>query len=124
NDSTRDVHTDPTPTRPLDIVQPVTPKAADLGEAEPFTETWTQAIKVLDEELIGGPRRLTPRDLAKELGVSVVSARKIWRAMGFPNIKANEKVFTEQDVAAMATIVELVRSDVLNDETAISIARS
>lgn len=116
--------TDPTPTRPLDIVQPDTPKAADLGEAEPFTETWTQAIKVLDEELIGGPRRLTPRDLAKELGVSVVSARKIWRAMGFPNIKANEKVFTEQDVAAMATIVELVRSDVLNDETAISIARS
>lgn len=124
NDSTRDVHTDPTPTRPLDIVQPVSPRSADLGDAEPFSETWTQAIKVLDEELIGGPRRLTPRDVAKELGVSVVSARKIWRAMGFPNIKANEKVFTQQDVAAMATIVELVREDVLNEETAISVARS
>lgn len=124
NDSTRDVHTDPTPTRPLDIVQPASPRSADLGDAEPFSETWTQAIKVLDEELIGGPRRLTPRDVAKELGVSVVSARKIWRAMGFPNIKANEKVFTQQDVAAMATIVELVREDVLNEETAISVARS
>jgi len=122
NDS--DTNADPTPTRPLDIVQSASARSADLGEAEPFSETWTQAIKVLDEELIGGPRLLTPRDLAKELGVSVVSARKIWRAMGFPNIKADEKVFTQQDVAAMATIVELVREDVLNEETAISIARS
>lgn len=124
NDS--DNHSDPTPTRPLDVVQPSSssPTSSDLGDAEPFSETWTQAIKVLDEELIGGPRLLTPRDLAKELGVSVVSARKIWRAMGFPNIKADEKVFTQQDVAAMATIVELVREDVLNEETAISIARS
>ncbi|HIY84891.1 MAG TPA: adenylate/guanylate cyclase domain-containing protein [Candidatus Yaniella excrementavium] len=118
------MYEDPTPTRPLDIVQRGTPTSADLGDAEPFSETWTQAIKVLDEELIGGPRYLTPRALAKELGVSVVSARKIWRAMGFPNIKADEKVFTEQDVAAMATIVELVREDVLNEETAISVARS
>lgn len=124
NDSTEDIYTDPTPTKPLDIVQSGTPTSADLGDAEPFSETWTQAIKVLDEELIGGPRYLTPRALAKELGVSVVSARKIWRAMGFPNIKADEKMFTEQDVAAMATIVELVREDVLNEETAISVARS
>lgn len=124
NDSTEDIHTDPTPTRPLDIVQPVTPTSSDLGDAEPFSETWTQAIKVLDEELIGGPRYLTPRALAKKLGVSVVSARKIWRAMGFPNVKADEKVFTEQDVAAMATMVELVREDVLNEETAISVSRS
>ena len=124
NDSTEDIYTDPTPTKPLDIVQSGTPTSADLGDAEPFSETWTQAIKVLDEELIGGPLYLTPRALAKELGVSVVSARKIWRAMGFPNIKADEKMFTEQDVAAMATIVELVREDVLNEETAISVARS
>lgn len=124
NDSAGDETTDPTPTRPLDIVQPESTTSADLGAAEPFSETWTQAIKILDEELIGGPRLLTPRDLAKELGVSIVSARKIWRAMGFPNIKADEKVFTQQDVAAMATIVELVREDVLNEETAISIARS
>ena len=124
NDSAGEETTDPTPTRPLDIVQPESTTAATLGEAEPFTESWTQAIKVLDEELIGGPRLLTPRDVAKQLGVSVVSARKIWRAMGFPNIQATEKVFTTQDVAAMATIVELVREDVLNEETAISIARS
>ena len=124
NDSTDGIYTDPTPTKPLDIVQSGSPTSADLGDAEPFSETWTQAIKVLDEELIGGPRYLTPRALAKELGVSVVSARKIWRAMGFPNIKADEKMFTEQDVAAMATIVELVREDVLNEETAISVARS
>lgn len=123
NDS--DTHADPTPTLPLDIVQPVaSATSSDLGDAEPFTETWTQAIRVLDEELIGGPRLLTPRDVAKELGVSVVSARKIWRAMGFPNIKSDEKVFTKHDVAAMATIVDLVRDDVLNEETAISIARS
>lgn len=124
HDSTGDQHIDPTPTRPLDIVQPDTATSADLEAAEPFTETWTQAIKVLDEELIGGPRRLTPRDLAKELGVSIVSARKIWRALGFPNIKADDKVFTKHDGVTMGTIVELVRNNVLNEEAAISIARS
>src|SRR5699024_2263934 len=109
--------------RPLDIVQRGTPTSADLGDAEPFAESWTQATEVLDGELIGGPRCLTPRPVARGLGVTVVSARKIWRAMACANIKADDSEVTAHEGAAMATIVELVREDVLNEETAISVAR-
>lgn len=86
--------------------------------------TWTQAIRVLDEELLGGPRSLDRRQMAAELGVSQVSARKLWRALGFPNVPEGEKVFNEQDVAAMDTMIDMVRRGILNEETAISLARS
>lgn len=137
-------HPDPTPTSPLPQV-PTTPPGANSPDIDQGSEdvapadirkvaeelaqaedpaTWTQAIRVLDEELIGGPRLLRRRDLSSRLGVSMVSARKLWRALGFPNIGEHERVFTEQDVAALATIIEMVRSEVLNEETAISLARS
>ena len=86
--------------------------------------TWTQAIRVLDEELLGGPRSLDRREMAAELGVSMVSARKLWRALGFPNVPEGEKVFNDEDVAAMDTMIDLVRQGVLNEETAISLTRS
>lgn len=102
--------------------QPSTPLGAP---DEPLDlPTWTQAIKTLDEELLGGPRSLTRRDMAAELGVSQVSARKLLRALGFPRVTDREKIYNDQDVAAADTVIELVRQDVLNEETAISLARS
>lgn len=109
------------------------PNTDHTGDAEheagekPLIEdraTWTQAIRALDESLIGGPRKLNRRDLAKELGVSIVSSRKLWRALGFPNVGAEDRVFTTQDVEAMASMIELVRKDILNEQTTISLARS
>ena len=133
------VSRDPHPTAPLPVV-PTTPPGASSPDIDPQPAdirkvaeelaqaedpaTWTQAIRVLDEELIGGPRLLTRRDLANRLGVSLVSARKLWRALGFPNVGEHERVFTDQDVDAMSGVIDLVRRDVLNEETAISVARS
>lgn len=93
-----------------------------LGSQDPTT--WTQAIRTLDMELVGGPRKLSRRDLAARLGVSVVSVRKLARALGFPNTDEHDQVFTDQDVSAMETIIGLVRKDILNEETAVSLARS
>nr|WP_246858657.1 adenylate/guanylate cyclase domain-containing protein [Citricoccus sp. SGAir0253] len=86
--------------------------------------TWTQAISDLEEELLGGPRTLTRREMAGELGVSLVSARKLWRALGFPNVQDGDRAFTPQDTAAIGTMIDLVRRGVLNEETAISLTRS
>ena len=53
------------------------PQEGDTTESAPLTgadrATWTQAIRVLDEELLGGPRSLDRREMASELGVAMVS---------------------------------------------------
>ncbi|WP_371415405.1 adenylate/guanylate cyclase domain-containing protein [Citricoccus sp. SGAir0253] len=104
-------------------VPPDTTATSSLGIPQD-PATWTQAISDLEEELLGGPRTLTRREMAGELGVSLVSARKLWRALGFPNVQDGDRAFTPQDTAAIGTMIDLVRRGVLNEETAISLTRS
>ena len=85
---------------------------------------WHSNIKDLELELLGGQRTMTRRDMASELGVSLVAARKVWRALGFPNLQDDDRAFTAHDVAAVGTMIELVRKGILNEETAISLTRS
>lgn len=115
------MHEETTPTAPLPIIdQPHESPEAVIGDPA----TWTQAIRILDEELVGGPRQLDRAELARKLGVSKVSARKLWRALGFPNVGEGEKVFTTQDVSAMETMLNMVRNDTVDEQTLISLARS
>ncbi|WHS27457.1 adenylate/guanylate cyclase domain-containing protein [Auritidibacter ignavus] len=132
------VYRDPTPTQPEPVVQSNPweglKELSDLQDQKGDTaatldpindpETWTQAIRVLDEELIGGPRKLNRRQLAQKLGVSALSVRKLGRALGFPNVSEEEPVFTNSDADAFATMIDLVRRGILNEETAISLSRS
>jgi adenylate cyclase len=123
-------------TSPLPVI-PVAGEASDTPrEPEPDTTatasraiqedpaSWTQAISTLETDLLGGPRTLTRREMAGELGVSLISARKLWRALGFPNVRDGDRAFTPQDTAAIGTMIDLVRRGVLNEETAISLTRS
>jgi adenylate cyclase len=111
--------------------QPEKPQPPDSTATSALTvqsgqdaRTWTQAIADLEEELLGGPRSMTRREMAGELGVSLVSARKLWRALGFPNVGADARAFTQQDSDAIGTMIDMVRRGILNEETAISLTRS
>ena len=83
-----------------------------------------EAIRNLEIELLGAERTLRRRDVAAGAGVSLLSARKLWRAMGFPNISDEDVAFTEKDKDALITIIELVRSDKVSENAAISITRA
>ena len=80
--------------------------------------------KALEAQLLGGERTLKRRDVAAGAGVSLLSARKIWRAMGFPNLGDDDVAFTERDKEALKTVVTMVREGLLTEETAISVTRS
>lgn len=97
--------------------------ALALQDAEDAS-SWTQAISTLEKDLLGGSRTMTRRDMASELGVSLISARKLWRALGFPNVKDEDRAFTQLDTDAIGTMIDLVRRGILNEETAISLTRS
>ncbi|MFJ5955625.1 adenylate/guanylate cyclase domain-containing protein [Paenarthrobacter sp. NPDC092416] len=82
------------------------------------------AIKALEARLLGGERKLRRREVAAGAGVSLLSARKLWRALGFPNFGDEDVAFTERDQAALSTILDLVRAGILTEEAAISVTRS
>jgi adenylate cyclase len=111
-----------TETEPAEVPPDTTATPSLAIQEDPAT--WTQAISALETDLLGGPRTLTRREMAGELGVSLISARKLWRALGFPNVRDGDRAFTPQDTAAIGTMIDLVRRGVLNEETAISLTRS
>ena len=82
------------------------------------------AIKALEARLLGGERKLRRREVAAGAGLSLLSARKLWRALGFPNLGDEEVAFTERDQAALNTTVDLVRTGKLTEEAAISVTRA
>jgi adenylate cyclase len=82
------------------------------------------AMKVLEARLLGGERKLRRREVAAAAGVSLLSARKLWRALGFPNFGDEDVAFTDQDLSALSTILDLVRAGKLTEEAAISVTRA
>lgn len=87
-------------------------------------EAVRDTVASLEKRLIGGQREFRRREVASEAGVSLHSARKLWRAIGFPELSDDEVFFTEADKKALGTMVGMVREGTLTEETAISLMRS
>ncbi|WP_300343455.1 adenylate/guanylate cyclase domain-containing protein [Nesterenkonia sp.] len=113
---------------------PVPEDGAPTAERDPATAAipvpgqqerdWHRHIRELEHRLLGAERTLTYREMAARMGVSTHAARKLWRALGFPNLDDDVTAFTEADAEALAQMVQLVREGHLNQETAISLTRS
>jgi adenylate cyclase len=48
----------------------------------------------------------------------------LWRALGFPVVSESDRAFTDADAEALARVVRLVRSEQIDEATAIALARS
>ncbi|MDN3937416.1 adenylate/guanylate cyclase domain-containing protein [Arthrobacter sp. YD4] len=105
----------------------VTSARAQAVAAHPATGAMSPerlAIKALEQRLLGGERKLRRREVAAGAGLSLLSARKLWRALGFPNLGDEDVAFTEADLTALNTVVGLVRTGTLTEEAAISVTRA
>jgi adenylate cyclase len=78
----------------------------------------------LQRRLLGGARRWRRREVARRVGVSLLSARKLWRALGFANVSDQDIAFTDADVEALGRMVGLVRDGLVDEPTAIAFARA
>lgn len=78
----------------------------------------------LERRLLGASRQLRRRDVSRAAGVSLRSARRFWRALGFPNVGDASEAFTAADVDALASIVQLVREGVIDEQTALGLTRA
>src|SRR3954468_6675102 len=53
-----------------------------------------------------GERRYTWPELCREAGVEHPVADRLWRALGFPDVPADEPVYTSEDVRALEIAAE------------------
>jgi adenylate cyclase len=84
----------------------------------------SRARLTTEEQVLGAKRRLRSREVALRAGVSVLSARRFWRALGLPSVEDEVVAFTEADVTALRTMSNLVRDGVLDDTTALALTRA
>src|SRR4051812_11708343 len=78
----------------------------------------------LERELLGGGRRYTRTEVAEQAGVPVEHARRLWRALGFPDVDDNDVSFTEMDVEALRTVQSLVDRGIVDGETQLAMTRA
>jgi len=68
-----------------------------------LSDTW----RSLARALLGEPE-FTSLEVARETGVDPEVARRLWRALGFPPVPDDERVFTRSDVAMLRAARALV----------------
>jgi adenylate cyclase len=87
----------------------------------------TPATKVsdtdLEQHILGEPRVYTAVELAEETGVDLEQARRLWRALGFPEHGA-AKAFTKGDAHALSTLVGVVDAGLIDFDLAIHLTRA
>ncbi|WP_432791368.1 adenylate/guanylate cyclase domain-containing protein [Brevibacterium sp. K11IcPPYGO002] len=86
-------------------------------------ETRTAAER-LEEILLDGKRVLDRREAAKLGGISTVSARKMWRALGMSQAKPTDKAYTVSDAHALRIWAKPVADGLIDQTTALSLARA
>nr|WP_237187328.1 adenylate/guanylate cyclase domain-containing protein [Rothia nasimurium] len=83
-----------------------------------------QGVLELERALLGENRSMKRGEVADEAGVPLLTARKIWRSLGLPNLTDDDAYFTHADSKALATVTSLIKEGKLTEEAALSLTRS
>ncbi|MET9494456.1 adenylate cyclase regulatory domain-containing protein [Streptomyces sp. NPDC006552] len=74
--------------------------------------------------LLGGGRVWTRRDIAEQSGVNPERSAQIWRALGFPVVDDDARVFTDADAEALRAGERLIRAGLITEESETMMARA
>jgi adenylate cyclase len=77
----------------------------------------------LERAILGESPTLSGTEVAASVGVSLDQARRLWRALGFPDA-ANQNAFTASDRDALALVVESVNETGVDFETMLRLTRA
>lgn len=77
----------------------------------------------LEQAILGEPPELDASQVAELGGLSVEQARRLWRALGFPE-HVGEVAYTRADAAALSTVSGVISSGTLDLDTAVSLTRA
>ncbi|NEB79290.1 adenylate/guanylate cyclase domain-containing protein [Streptomyces sp. SID14478] len=78
----------------------------------------------MEELLLGGSRTWTRRDIAERSGVGSERSAQIWRALGFPVVDDEARVFTDADVEALRAGERLIAAGLITEDSETMMARA
>lgn len=76
----------------------------------------------LTEALIGTPA-FTPLEVAQQAGVDPEQARRLWRALGFPPVADDERLFTHRDIEIVRAVRALIELQSTNPDDVMQLTR-
>lgn len=76
-----------------------------------------------DRAFVPGTERLNRIEVADRAGIDLEQAAQFWRALGFPDVSDDERMFTEADVEVLSRISQLMKLGVIAPDLALQIAR-
>ena len=77
----------------------------------------------LESALLGDDPRHTSENVAEAAGVTLEEARRLWRALGFPDA-GEHPAFTNSDLTALTTLVHAVHQGAIDFDTAVRLTRA
>jgi len=83
-----------------------------------YSDLWRSVAQAL----LGAPE-FTPAEVAAEAGVDLQQARRLWRALGFPAVPDDDRVFTRTDVAMLRAAAGLLEQEVAEPEVLLQLTR-
>ncbi|GGZ16145.1 adenylate/guanylate cyclase domain-containing protein [Streptomyces nitrosporeus] len=97
---------------------------AEPGEGAPDASGAGELRQAVEEVLLGGGRLRTRRDIAERSGVGAERTAQIWRALGFPMVDDDARVFTDADVDALRAGERLIEAGLITAESETMMARA
>ncbi len=76
----------------------------------------------LEKVILGEEPGLTALEVADQSGADIELTRRLWRALGFPELQG-EMMFTESDARAVSTLVRIVEHGMVDLDTALNMTR-
>lgn len=82
------------------------------------SDTW----RALARTLVGDPE-FTSAEVAAQAGVDIEQARRLWRALGFPPVSEDARIFTHSDVAVLQAVGALRTQTSIEPEIILQLTR-
>ena len=77
----------------------------------------------VERAILGQSPVFSSKDVAARTGVGVDDARRLWRALGFPE-QGHEVAFTDADADALGVLIGLVRSGLIDFDMGVNLTRA
>ncbi|MBO3128550.1 adenylate/guanylate cyclase domain-containing protein [Dermatophilus congolensis] len=118
--------TEVTPPRPYVVLHETLRRIEDRYNKPTPLRTSDAATRRADiiGQLLGTESPLRRREVARTARLPFITARRVWHALGFPELGARSMPFTQADLNAIPDIAELRRLTGMNDDLVLDIARA
>lgn len=90
---------------------------------ENLPEELSAQITEIQQRILGGPFRYTREQVAADAQVPLEAARVLWRSMGYADV-GEAVAFTDQDVAALHRMLDVVKKGDLDPDTTNDLTRA